>query len=253
MKILLPIKQVIDPDIKVQVNPDGDDVVRSGVKLAINPYDEIAVEQAVRLQEKGIIKETVVVSCGPDNIDKTIKHALAMGVDRGIHVLIDDELSSLGIAQLLKAICLQEKPDLVLCGRQSVDHDSDQVGQMLAALLGWPQAIYAVDLTVEKDRVVVQREVDEGLETITFALPGVVTAELRLSEPRYVTLPDIIKAKRKPLDRIKPDSLDVGSIVSPLRTLSLSHRKPRNKGMIVESVNELIDKLKTEKKVIGDR
>jgi electron transfer flavoprotein beta subunit len=249
MKILVSVKRVVDFNVKVRVKSDGSGVETANVKMSMNPFDEIAVEEAVRLKEGGIATEIVVVSCGTTACQETLRTALAIGADRAILVDTDAELQPLAVAKLLKAICTKEQPNLVILGKQAIDDDCNQTGQMLAALLGWPQATFASKVKKEGDRLQVTREVDGGLETISIKLPAVVTTDLRLNEPRYVTLPNIMKAKKKTLETLKPDALGVD--VSPrLTTLKVVEPAKRKSGVKVADAKALVDKLRNEAKVI---
>lgn len=249
MKVLVPVKRVVDYNVKVRVKADETDVDLSNVKMSMNPFDEIAVEEAVRLKEKGIATEVVAVSCGPAACQDTLRSAMAMGADRGILVETDDELQPLAVAKLLKAICEKEGPSLLICGKQAIDDDSNQTGQMLAALMDWPQATFASKVELASDKVTVTREIDGGLETLAMALPAVVTTDLRLNEPRYATLPNIMKAKKKPLDTIAADSLGV-DVAPRLKTIKVSEPPKRAGGVKVADVADLINKLRNEAKVI---
>ena len=249
MKILVAVKRVIDYNVKVRVKPDHSDVDLTNVKMAINPFCEIAVEEAVRLKEKGVASEIVAVSLGPKACQEQLRTALALGADRSILVETDEPLSSLSVAKLLKAIADEEKPDLVILGKQAIDSDNNQTGQMLAALSGMPQATFASEVNVEGDKVTVTREVDGGLQTLALSLPAVVTTDLRLNEPRYAALPNIMKAKRKPLDVKTPEALGV-SVSSTITTVKVEPPAQRNAGIKVSSVEELVEKLKNEAKVI---
>ena len=249
MKILVSVKRVVDFNVKVRVKPDGSGVETANVKMSMNPFDEIAVEEAVRLKEAGVATEIVVVSCGPQAVQETLRTALAIGADRAILVESAEELQPLAVAKLLKAVAEREKPGLVLLGKQAIDDDANQTGQMLAALLGWPQATFASKLKAEGDKAQVTREVDGGLETISINLPAVVTSDLRLNEPRYVTLPNIMKAKKKALETLKPDALGVD--VSPrLATLKVVEPSKRKAGIKVADAAALLDKLRNEAKVL---
>jgi len=249
MKLLVAVKRVVDYNVKVRVKADGTGVETANVKMSMNPFDEIAVEEAVRMKEAGKAKEIVAVSMGPAQCQETIRTALAMGADRGIHVLHDGELQPLAVAKLLKAIADKEKPDLVILGKQAIDDDSNQTGQMLAALMGVPQATFASKIAVEDGGLKVTREVDGGLETIKVKLPAVVTTDLRLNEPRYASLPNIMKAKKKPIEQLKPDQLGVDP-APRLVTLKVVEPGKRQGGVKVKTVQELVQKLKTEAKVI---
>ncbi|NNC37165.1 MAG: electron transfer flavoprotein subunit beta/FixA family protein [Hyphomonadaceae bacterium] len=245
MKVLVPVKRVLDYNVKVRVKSDQSGVDLANVKMSMNPFDEISVEQAVRMQEAGTATETVVVSIGPDKAQETIRTALAMGMDRGIHVKTDEEVEPLAVAKILQAIVGEENPELVILGKQAIDDDSNQTGQMLGALLDWPQATFAN--TVEKDgnKLTVAREIDGGLQTIKVDLPAVITTDLRLNEPRYASLPNIMKAKRKEIAAKTPD--DYGVDISPrLATLKVEEPAGRSAGVKVEDAAELVAKLKTE-------
>ena len=250
MKLLVPTKRVVDFNVKVRVKPDGSGVDTSNVKMSMTPFDEIAVEEAVRLKERGVATEIVAVSCGMTACQETLRTALALGADRAILVETDVELQPLAVAKLLKALVDREQPQLVVLGKQAIDDDSNQVGQMLAALLDWPQATFASKVEVDGQTLRVKREVDGGLETVEMALPAVITTDLRLNEPRYATLPNIMKAKKKPLEVIKPDALGVD--VSPrLATLKVTEPAKRQGGGRVADVKELVSKLRNEAKVIS--
>jgi electron transfer flavoprotein beta subunit len=249
MKLLVAVKRVVDFNVKVRVKSDGTGVETANVKMSMNPFDEIAVEEAVRMKEQGKAKEIIAVSMGPAQCQETIRTALAMGADRGIHVLHDGELQPLAVAKLLKAIADKEKPDLVILGKQAIDDDSNQTGQMLAALMGTAQATFASKIAVADGGLTVTREVDGGLETIKIKLPAVVTTDLRLNEPRYASLPNIMKAKKKPIEQVKPDALGVDP-APRLVTLKVVEPVKRQGGVKVKTVQELVDKLKNEAKVI---
>ena len=249
MKVLVPVKRVVDYNVKVRVNSDGTGVDIANVKMSMNPFDEIAVEEAVRLKEKGVVTEVIAVSCGVDKCQETLRTAMAIGADRGILVETDAELQPLAVAKLLKALVDKEQPGLIILGKQAIDDDSNQTGQMLAALCDLPQATFASKVEVAGDKVSVTREVDGGLETVQLSLPAVVTTDLRLNEPRYVTLPNIMKAKKKPLDTVTP--ADLGVDVAPrIKTLKVSEPPKRSAGIKVPDVATLVDKLKNEAKVI---
>ncbi|MEE9317110.1 MAG: electron transfer flavoprotein subunit beta/FixA family protein [Rhodospirillales bacterium] len=249
MKVLVAVKRVVDFNVKVRVKSDGTGVETSNVKMSMNPFDEIAVEEGVRLREAGAAAELVAVSMGPQSCQETIRTALAMGADRGIHVEADAELEPLAVAKLLAAIADKESPDLIITGKQSIDGDNNQTGQMLAALLGWAQGTFASNIEFTDGKAQVTREIDGGLETLSMALPAVMTTDLRLNEPRYASLPNIMKAKKKPIDKITPESLGVD--VSPrLETIKVEEPQGRETGTIVKSAAELVDKLKNEAKVI---
>ena len=249
MKVLVSVKRVIDFNVKVRVKPDGSGVETANVKMSMNPFDEIAVEEAMRLKESGAATEVVVVSCGPLACQETLRTALALGADRAILVETGVELQPLAVAKLLKSICEREKPALVIMGKQAIDDDSNQTGQMLAALNGWAQATFASKLKLEADKAQVTREVDGGLETISVGLPAVVTTDLRLNEPRYVTLPNIMKAKKKPLENLKPEALGV-DVAPRLKTLKVVEPPKRKGGVKVADAKALVDKLRNEAKVI---
>jgi electron transfer flavoprotein beta subunit len=249
MKVLVPVKRVVDYNVKVRVKSDGTGVDIANVKMSMNPFDEIAVEEATRLKEKGAATEVVAVSCGVTACQETLRTAMAIGADRAILVESDAELQPLAVAKLLKALVDKEQPQLVVLGKQAIDDDCNQTGQMLAALLGWPQATFASKVEVADGAVTVTREVDGGLETLKLALPAVVTTDLRLNEPRYVTLPNIMKAKKKPLEVVKP--ADLGVDVTPrLATLKVAEPPKRGAGVKVPDVATLVAKLKNEAKVI---
>ncbi|WP_295374364.1 electron transfer flavoprotein subunit beta/FixA family protein [uncultured Pseudacidovorax sp.] len=249
MKILVPVKRVVDYNVKVRVKSDGSGVDIANVKMSMNPFDEIAVEEAVRLKEKGVATEVIAVSCGEAKCQETLRTAMAIGADRGILVETTEELQPLAVAKLLKALVDKEQPSLIILGKQAIDDDANQTGQMLAALADLPQATFASKVEVEGDKAKVTREVDGGLETISLSLPAVVTTDLRLNEPRYVTLPNIMKAKKKQLDTVKPE--DLGVDVKPrLKTLKVSEPPKRGAGVKVPDVATLVDKLKNEAKVI---
>ncbi len=249
MKILVPVKRVVDYNVKVRVKSDGSGVDIATVKMSMNPFDEIAVEEAVRLREKGAATEIVAVSCGVSQCQETLRTAMAIGADRGILVETNEELQPLAVAKLLKALIDNEQPGLVILGKQAIDDDCNQTGQMLAALAGLPQATFASKVELASDKAAVTREVDGGLETLSLTLPAVITADLRLNEPRYVTLPNIMKAKKKPLDTIKPE--DLGVQVAPrLKTLKVTEPAKRGAGVKVADVAALVEKLKNEAKVI---
>ena len=249
MKVLVAVKRVVDPNVKVRVKADGSGVETANIKMAMNPFCEIAVEQAVRMKEAGTVTEIVVVSIGLPQCQETLRTALAMGADRAILVDTDVDVQPLAVAKVLKAIVAKEQPALVIMGKQAVDNDCNQSGQMLAALLGWPQAAFISKLAPTGDHADVTREVDGGLENLTIKLPAVVTADLRLNEPRYVTLPNIMKAKKKPLEILKPDALGV-DVAPRLTTLKVQEPPKRGAGVKLADVAALVDKLKNEAKVI---
>jgi len=249
MKVLVAVKRVVDYNVKVRVKADGTGVETANVKMSMNPFDEIAVEEAVRLKEAGVVTEIVAVSAGLQACQETLRTALAIGADRAILVETDTELQPLAVAKLLKALCDKESPRLVILGKQAIDDDANQTGQMLAALLNWPQATFASKLKVEGDQATVTREVDGGLETIALKLPAIVTTDLRLNEPRYVTLPNIMKAKKKTLENLKPEALGV-DVKPRLQTLKVVEPAKRKAGIKVPDAKTLVDKLRNEAKVI---
>lgn len=249
MKILVPVKRVIDYNVKVRVKADQSGVELANVKMAMNPFDEIAVEQALRLREAGTATEVVTVSIGPSQNQETIRTALAMGADRGIHIESSHDIEPLSVAKLLKAVVEKETPELVLLGKQAIDDDCNQTGQMLAALLGWAQGTFVSGIELASDKAKIIREVDGGLEHLEIAMPAIVTVDLRLNEPRYASLPNIMKAKKKPLDSISVEELGVD--VSPrLTTIKVEEPEARSAGIKVSDVGELVEKLKNEAKVI---
>lgn len=249
MKILVPVKRVVDYNVKVRVKTDGTGVETQGVKMSMNPFDEIAVEEAVRLKEKGLVTEIVAVSMGLPACAETIRTALAMGADRGILVETDVELQPLAVAKMLKALAIKEQPGLIVMGKQAIDDDMNATGQMLAALLGWPQGTFASRITIEGTTLTVTREIDGGLETLSLDMPCIVTADLRLNEPRYASLPNIMKARKKPMETIKP--ADLGVDPAPrLSLVSVAEPPRRVAGVKVGSIQELVAKLRTEAKVI---
>ncbi|QWE10100.1 electron transfer flavoprotein subunit beta/FixA family protein [Polynucleobacter sp. es-EL-1] len=249
MKILVAVKRVVDYNVKIRVKSDGSGVDLANVKMSMNPFDEIAVEEAVRLKEAGVASEIVVISAGPTQCQETLRTALAIGADRAILVEEDAELQPLAVAKILKALCEKEQAQIVILGKQAIDDDSNQVGQMLASLMDIPQATFASKVLIADGRANVTREVDGGLETIAISLPAVITTDLRLNEPRYVTLPNIMKAKKKTLELIKPS--DLGVDISPrLKTLKVEEPPKRSAGVMVADVAALVDKLKNEAKVI---
>ena len=249
MKILVAVKRVVDYNVKVRVKSDHSGIDIANVKMSMNPFDEIAIEEAVRLKEAGVASEIVVVSAGPTPCQETLRTALAIGADKAILVETDIELQPLAVAKLLKAICDQEQAQLILLGKQAIDDDSNQTGQMLASLMDIPQGTFASKVLVENGKVNVTREVDGGLETIALTLPAVITTDLRLNEPRYVTLPNIMNAKKKPLEILKPEELGV-DIAPRLKTLRVDEPPKRAAGIMVANVAELVEKLKNEAKVI---
>ncbi|WP_394388222.1 electron transfer flavoprotein subunit beta/FixA family protein [Shewanella woodyi] len=249
MKVLVPVKRVVDANVKVRVNADNTGVDTANLKMAINPFCEIAVEEAVRLKEAGTASEIVVVTVGPKAAQEQLRTAMALGADRGIHIETDEELVPLSIAKLLLSVQEKEQAELILLGKQSIDGDNNQTGQMLAALAKMPQATFASEVKLEGESLAVTREIDGGLQTVTMPLPAVVTVDLRLNEPRYAKLPNIMKAKRKPLETVSIDDLDV-SLKSHQKTLKVSPPSERQAGVMVSSVAELVEKLKNEAKVI---
>lgn len=249
MKVLIPVKRVIDANVKVRVKPDQSGVELTNVKMAMNPFCEIAVEQAIRMREAGIASEVIVVSCGAQQSQETLRTALAMGADRGILVLTDSVLEPLGIAKILKAIVDREEPGIVLMGKQAIDGDNNQTGQMLSALLGWSQGTFVSKVENPNGTIKVTREVDAGLEIVELKMPAVLTVDLRLNEPRYASLPNIMKAKKKPIDTFTPDELGV-DISLRVTTIKVTEPPARQAGVKVASVAELVDKLRNEAKVI---
>ena len=249
MKILVPVKRVIDYNVKVRVKADQTGVELANVKMSMNPFDEISVEQAIRLKEAGICEEIIAVSVSVQQCQETIRTALAMGADRGIHVLHDGDIEPLAVAKILKELANKEGPTLIIVGKQAIDDDSNQTGQMLAALLGWGQATFVSDIQVEGEQVKATREVDGGLETISVKLPAVITTDLRLNEPRYASLPNIMKAKKKPIDQTSPADLGVDPSIR-LEILKVAEPPQRESGVKVEDVADLVDKLRNTAKVI---
>ncbi len=249
MKILVPIKRVIDANIRVRVKSDHSGVETANVKMAMNPFCEIAVEEALRIKEGGKAEEVIAVSVGDSHCQETLRTALAMGADRAILIQTDVKVQPLAIAKLLKAVVEKETPELVILGKQAIDYDNNQTGQMLAALLGWGQATFASEVDIKDGNIEVTREIDGGLETISLKLPAIVTADLRLNEPRYVKLPNIMKAKKKPLDTLTPDQLGV-DVTPTLTVLKVEEPPQRSAGIKVADVSELVDKLHNEAKVI---
>ena len=249
MKILVPVKRVIDYNVKVRVKSDNSGVELANVKMSMNPFDEIAVEEAIRIKEAGNAEEIIAVSIGPAQAQETLRTALAMGADRAILVKTDSEVGPLPVAKILKAVVERESPQIVLMGKQAIDDDCNQTGQMLAALLGWAQGTFASEVNVDGGSVDVTREIDGGLETLKLALPAVITSDLRLNEPRYASLPNIMKAKRKPLEEKTPDDYGV-DISARTKTLKVEEPEGRSAGVIVESVSELVSKLRDEAGVI---
>ena len=249
MKVLVPVKRVLDYNIKARPKADGSGVELSGLKMSMNPFDEIAMEAAIRFKEAGQASEIIAISCGTQACQETLRTALALGADRAILVETDEALQPLAVAKLLKVLVLREQPGLVICGKQAIDDDANQTGQMLAALLGWAQATFASRIELGSDRASVTREIDGGLETLFITLPAVITADLRLNEPRYATLPNIMKAKKKPLETLTPADLGV-DVTSRLTLLNVAEPPARQGGIKVNDVAELLDKLKNEAKVI---
>ena len=249
MKVLVPVKRVVDYNVKVRVKSDGSGVDIANVKMSMNPFDEIAVEEAVRLKEKGVATEVIAVSCGVAQCQETLRTAMAIGADRGILVETAEELQPLAVAKLLKALVDKEQPGLVILGKQAIDDDCNQTGQMLAALGDWPQATFASKVEVADGKLTATREVDGGSETLSLSLPAIITTDLRLNEPRYVTLPNIMKAKKKQLDTVKPEDLGV-NVAPRIKTVKVSEPAGRKAGIKVPDVATLVDKLKNEAKVI---
>jgi len=249
MKVLVPVKRVVDYNVKVRVKSDGSGVDIANVKMSMNPFDEIAVEEAMRLKEAGTVTEVVAVSCGVTQCQETLRTAMAIGADRALLVETDAELQPLAVAKLIKALADKEQPQLIILGKQAIDDDCNQTGQMLAALLDWPQATFASKVVIEGGKAIVTREVDGGLETLSLTMPAIITTDLRLNEPRYVTLPNIMKAKKKQLDILKPDELGV-DVAPRLKTIKVSEPAKRAAGVMVPDVATLVTKLKTEAKVI---
>ncbi len=249
MKVLVPIKRVVDYNVKIRVKSDNSGVELSNVKMSMNPFDEIAVEEAIKLKESGTVSEIVVLSIGPQQSQETIRTALAMGADRGVLIKTDELVEPLNVAKLIKALSDEESPDLIILGKQAIDDDSNQTGQMLAALLGWSQGTFASELKINGDKASVTREIDGGLQTLEIKLPSIITTDLRLNEPRYASLPNIMKAKKKPIDEKLPE--DYGVEISPmLEILKVSEPAQREAGIKVETVEELVNKLKNEAGVI---
>jgi electron transfer flavoprotein beta subunit len=249
MKILVPIKRVIDAYVKIRVKLDETGVETQNVKMSMNPFCEIAVEEAVKLKEAGKAEEVIAVTAGPEACQETLRTALAIGADKAIHIKTDAELQPLGIAKLLKAVAENESPDLIILGKQAIDGDNNQTGQMLSALLGWPQGTFISGLDVDGDKISVTREIDGGLQTLSLNKPAVLTTDLRLNEPRYPSLPNMMKAKKKPIDATTPEELGV-DIAPRFETVKVSEPAERKAGVKVESVDELLDKLKNEAKAI---
>ncbi|MBL42694.1 MAG: electron transfer flavoprotein subunit beta [Rhodospirillaceae bacterium] len=249
MKVLVAVKRVVDYNVKVRVKSDNTGIELTNVKMSMNPFDEIAVEEAIRLKEANKVSEIIIVSIGPKQSQETIRTALAMGADRGILIETESEIQPLSVAKLLKEVCDQEKPELVILGKQAIDDDANQTGQMLSALLNWSQGTFASKLEIEEDKLLVTREIDGGLETLKLTMPSIITTDLRLNEPRYASLPNIMKAKKKPIEEKKPE--DFGIDISPrLTTLKVIEPPKREAGVMLESIPQLVDKLKNEAKVI---
>ncbi len=249
MRVLVAVKRVVDFNVKVRVKADQTGVETANIKMSMNPFDEIGIEEALRLREAGTADEVIAVSLGAQQCQETIRTALAMGADRGVHVLSDAELQPLAVAKLLKAVVAREDPGLVMLGKQAIDDDCNQTGQMLAALLGWPQGTFASKLTVNDGKIEVTREVDGGLQTVALDLPAVITTDLRLNEPRYASLPNIMKANKKPIEQLTPDQLGV-DVAPRLETLAVVEPPKRASGVKVDSVAALVDRLRNEAKVI---
>ena len=249
MKVLIAIKRVIDYNVKIRVKSDQTGVETNNVKMSMNPFDEIAVEEGIQMLESGAASEVVAVSMGPDQCQETIRTALAMGCDRGIHVNTDINLEPLAVAKLLASIVAKENPKLVILGKQAIDDDSNQTGQMLSAILGWSQGTFASNISIEGDNAKVTREIDGGLETLNIKLPSVITTDLRLNTPRYASLPNIMKAKKKAIDTVTPEELEI-DVANRLTTIKVVEPPTREAGVKVETVQELVDKLKNEVKII---
>ena len=249
MKVLVPIKRVVDYNVKIRVKSDNSGVELDNVKMSMNPFDEIAVEEAIRLKEAGTVSEIIVLSIGPQQSQETIRTALAMGVDRGILIKTDELVEPLNVAKLIKAVSDEENPEIIILGKQAIDDDSNQTGQMLSALLGWSQGTFASELKISDGKINVIREVDGGLQTINLKLPSVITTDLRLNEPRYASLPNIMKAKKKPIEEKSPEDYNI-EITSMLEVVKVSEPAQREAGIKVETVEELVDKLKNEAGVI---
>ncbi len=250
LNILVAVKRVVDYNVKIRVKADETGIETANVKMSMNPFDEISVEEAIRLKEAGIASEVIAVSIGVDACQETLRSALALGADRGILVQTTQEMQPLAVAKIIKAVATQEQPQLIILGKQAIDSDNNQAGQMLAALLQWPQGTFASKITIKDNKVLVMREIDGGLETISLNLPAVITTDLRLNQPRYATLPNIMKAKQKPLNIITPESLNV-DITPRLKTIKVTTPPSRKPGILVNSVAELLDKLRNEAKVIS--
>ena len=249
MKIIVPIKRVVDYNVKIRVKSDHSGVEIDNVKMSMNPFDEIAVEEAIRLKEAGIAEEIVALSIGPQQAQETIRTALAMGADRGILIKSDDSVTPLNVAKIIKAIAEKENPNLIILGKQAIDDDSNQTGQMLSALLGWSQGTFASEVKLENDNLLVTREIDGGLQTLKLTMPSIITTDLRLNEPRYASLPNIMKAKKKEIAEINPEDLNI-SIEKNIEVVKVSEPSQREAGVKVETIDELVDKLKNEAGVI---
>ena len=249
MKIIVPIKRVVDYNVKIRVKSDNSGVELDNVKMSMNPFDEIAVEEAIRLKEAGKAEEIVALSIGPQQAQETIRTALAMGADRGILIKSDDNVTPLNVAKIIKAIAEKENPNLIILGKQAIDDDSNQTGQMLSALLGWSQGTFASEVKFEDDNLLVTREIDGGLQTLKLTMPSIITTDLRLNEPRYASLPNIMKAKKKEIAEINPEDLNI-SIEKNIEVVKVSEPSQREAGVKVETIDELVDKLKNEAKVI---
>ena len=249
MKIIVPIKRVVDYNVKIRVKSDHSGVELDNVKMSMNPFDEIAVEEAIRLKEAGIAEEIVALSIGPQQAQETIRTALAMGADRGILIKSDDNVTPLNVAKIIKAIAEKENPNLIILGKQAIDDDSNQTGQMLSALLGWSQGTFASEVKLENDNLLVTREIDGGLQTLKLTMPSIITTDLRLNEPRYASLPNIMKAKKKEIAEINPEDLNI-SIEKNIEVVKVSEPSQREAGVKVETIDELVDKLKNEAGVI---
>ena len=250
MKVLVPIKRVVDYNVKIRVKSDQSGVELDNVKMSMNPFDEIAVEEAIRLQEAGIVDEIVALSIGPQQAQETIRTALAMGADRGILIKTEELVNPLNVAKIIQKVVEEENPSLIILGKQAIDDDSNQTGQMLAALLGWSQGTFASEIKIAEGNINVTREIDGGLQTIRIKLPAVITTDLRLNEPRYASLPNIMKAKKKVIDVKEPKDYDV-SLDTQIEILKVSEPVKRDAGVIVETVEELVDKLKNEVGVLS--
>jgi len=250
MKILVAVKRAIDYNVKARPNSDGSGVELANVKMSMNPFDEIAVEEAIRMQEAGTAKETIAVSIGPKQCQETLRTAMAMGIDRGILIETEEDVQPLAVAKILKVVVEREEPKIVMLGKQAIDDDSNQTGQMLAALLGWAQGTFACEIEITDEGLKVSREVDGGIQTVRLTMPAIITSDLRLNEPRYVKLPNIMKAKKKPLDIMSPDELGV-DITPRLTIVKVSEPPAREEGVKVADVNELVEKLRNEAKVLA--